>query len=132
MSYWKTGAGTPWKVRFVGEGIRAIDGVGVFQQDTQATVTKEVALWLESDPEWQVFCLEEPGPAVFETVAAEEEVETVAAEEEVADPAAPPAATPLATKPAEAAKPTESPKPRVTADVEPAKPAAPAPVAAGG
>ena len=43
-----------WKITYVGEGVTALDGVGVFARHTTARVAEGVATKLKGDPKWLV------------------------------------------------------------------------------
>ena len=43
-----------WKITYVGEGVTALDGVGVFARHTTARVAEGVATKLEGDTRWVV------------------------------------------------------------------------------
>ena len=43
-----------WKITYVGEGVTALDGVGVFARHTTARVAEGVATKLKGDSKWVV------------------------------------------------------------------------------
>ncbi|MGE0712804.1 MAG: hypothetical protein AB7N76_34255 [Planctomycetota bacterium] len=73
-----------WKITYVGEGVRSLGAVGVFQRGTRATVTEEVARGLEGDKDWQVSAPgAAPAPAPAAAPAAKEEAKPEAKKDDV-------------------------------------------------
>ena len=103
-----------WLITFMGDGVHAIDGVGIFQRYTTAAVTETVASTLAGDDRWRI-----RGPG-GETEAPGADPAPVKTQEPVYEPAAP--ASEPESEPAPVVAPEPEPEPEPERPKEKAKP----------